>query len=301
MRHDNPLTQREKLPGREGDSDATARGGHWRKVGERRWKRGGKGAGGVRSRWDGDSWGKGHPRAAARSQPRPLLAPFTCRSPWAPYLFPLGRPSAFSSKASSSPAGPSRAAAAIFPGEAPGRKGPAAAATSQQPLIPLENTPPHLLNNHCCHWAAGLSQPIRRSAQSTLARSQSALWNPGRREGGSAARQVRMRKGRPRATAGTPHCVDCACVGGERGNTPRVWRPLLGERWLGAGMEGEGVMRQCGEVSGLVACLVLRGAGFVVCLSCHGCTFSGATRCSFFLKREWICWWICGCSSERGK
>lgn len=89
--------------------------------------------------------------------------------------------------------------------------------------------------------------------------------------------------------------------GGQEGKHSQGVTSAAGERWLGAGMEGEGVMRQCGEVSGLVACLVLRGAGFVVCLSCHGCTFSGATRCSFFLKREWICWWICGCSSERGK
>lgn len=182
---------------------------------------------------DGDSWGKGHPRAAARSRPRPLLAPFTCRSPWAPYLFPLCRPSAFSSKASSSATGPSRAAAAIFLREAPGRKGPAAAATCQQPLIPLENTAPHLLNNRCCHWAEGLSRPIRRSAQSILARSQSEFWNLGRSEGGSAVRWVRMRKGRPRAEVGTPHFVDCACVeGGDTvpGCDVRCWAG----RWLRA-------------------------------------------------------------------
>jgi len=81
----------------------------------------GKGEGGSR-------WGRGPVDARARCCP-PLLTPFTFRSPWAPYLFPFGKPSNFSSKASSSPLGPSRAAAAIFGAGPPGQAKAAAAAT----------------------------------------------------------------------------------------------------------------------------------------------------------------------------
>lgn len=92
-------------------------------------------------------------RASTATRSRPLLAPFTFRSPWTPYLFPPGSPSSRSSSSSSSAP---RTAAAILRGGTRGTRKEG----SNNRWPHWRTAPRRRRRKRHCHWSERAGQPI---------------------------------------------------------------------------------------------------------------------------------------------
>lgn len=135
-------------------------------------------------------------RAATATRSRPLLAPFTFRSPWTPYLFPPGSPSSRSSSSNSS--APRTAAAILSGGTRETRKKGGNNRSSHWRAAPQRRRRKRL-----CHWSERAGQPISSqgklqvqpfggdgiAAGSRMAHAQLLLHVPDRMVGQARARQ----------------------------------------------------------------------------------------------------------------
>lgn len=184
-------------------------------------------------------------RVATATRSRPLLAPFTFRSPWTPYLFPPGSPSSRSSSSSSSAP---RIAAAILRG---GTRGTGKEGGNKR--SPHWRTGPRRRRRkRHCHWPEKAGQPMRsqerlrvqpfggggRSSRVRVVYAQSRLRVPGRTVGRAHARQIAS-PGRGLAGGGA-----AVRRGGEgRGSRPPLCPPLAGRGRCPGRCPGAGVSR----------------------------------------------------------